>query len=228
MTALCNHVLKLAVLSAALALGAAAPARAAYYLPTLDPVYGGPYPTLGWRAVGQLYVPDACEAAIGAGAFVLTPFGPQPDASCATAKLDFVNVVFYDTAAPLVPIETLNFGTFLQDGLPASTEDDVTQELLEISYLGGNVVGLKTSLSLPLQAFNGLVGGSSYFSLNFSSANGRLVEFGIPNPGSFADAVSVTGQLGQFDITRVPEPGTLALVLAAGGLIGWRRRPVPR
>ena len=97
-----KKTLGLALLSGAIALGTAVPAQAALYLPTLDPAYGAAFPSLGWRATGLLYVPDACEAAIGLGAFALTSFGPQPDASCASAQLQGVTVEFYDTAAPLV------------------------------------------------------------------------------------------------------------------------------
>lgn len=225
-----HKTLGLACLSGFVALGSVAPAQAAYYIPTLDPAYGAAFPNLGWRAAGQLYVPDACEAAIGLGAFVLTPFGPLPDASCASAQLQSVTVSFYDTAAPPVTVETLNVGTFLWDSLPASTPDDVTQEMLQISYLGGDAVGLETSMSIPLLATHPLAGGgSSYFSLNFSSSNGRLVEFGTDAlPLTYADRSSVSTEKAVFSIQRVPEPGSLVLVLAAlvagAGATRLRRR----
>lgn len=212
-----KKTLGLALLSGFVALGSAMPAQAAYYIPTLDPAYGAVFPNLGWRAAGKLFVPDACEAAIGLGAFALTPFGPQPDASCALAQLEQVTVEFYDTAAPLVTVETLNLGTFLWDSLPANTVDDVTQEMLQISYLGGDAVGLETSMSIPLLATHPLAGGgTSYFSLNFSSSNGRLVEFGTNVlPLTYADRASVSTEDAVFSIQRIPEPGSLALVLTA-------------
>lgn len=214
-----KKTLGMALLSGFVALGSVVPAQAAYYIPTLDPAYGLAFPSLGWRAAGKLFVPDACEAAIGLGAFVLTPFGPQPDASCASAQLELVTVEFYNTGAPLVTIETLAIGTFLWDSLPANTADDVTQELLQISYLGGDAVGLETSLSIPLLATHPLAGaGSAYFSLNFSSTSGRLVEFSTDTlPLTYANRASVSTEDPVFNIRRIPEPGTLALVLAAIG-----------
>lgn len=214
----------LAVVSAAM-IGLAGAAQAAFVVVNADPPYGAAHPNLGWRASGALYVPDACVSFIGASAI---SFGLQalPDASCAGIQLQDVTLRLYDTANPLVTLETLNIGTYLPDSGPLGVATDVTQELLAVGFAGGQLTDFSTSLSLPLLASHPVAGGgSSRFSLEFSAVGARLVDLGLAgsayadrlSESAFAPEITISGFIADADYLRqVPEPGSL--VLALGGL----------
>ena len=155
----------------------------------------------------------------------------SPHASCSAAELQNVTLIFYNLAFPLVPVDTLSLGNFPLAALITTTVNDVTQELLSVSYLGGDAVGLSTSLSTPLAATSTEAGGPvpQFYSLDFDTSNplkGRVVQFISaaetafgPPPGT----VSFSTIPAEFNISRIPEPSTLALIIGVVGA-GFARR----
>ena len=230
---------------AGVALLALQPAQAAYVVVKADPVYGPAYPGLGWRATGALFVPDSCRTAVGGSTTTLTMAG---DALCAGALLQDVKIHFYNTADPATTIEILNVGTYTEDASPAAAGTDLTQELLSISFAGGDVSGLATSRSFAVLSYDLLAGnGTDSFALEFSVPGARLYSY---NPGGSGTGNAVTSQ-SQVEPTYtfsdwieddayvpeadepvvptprgVPEPGSAPLALAAVALaaLAARRR----
>lgn len=225
--------LKLALLGFAVAFGAVRTADAAYVVINADPVYGPAFPNLGWRATGAIYVPDACLASGppgGANAPIIIPVGGD----CADIRMQDVKVFFYDTSAPLTTIETLNIGTYLGDAPPPADANDNVQVLRDITFdVNDEVVDFSTSLSLQVQAFATLAGGgNSYFALEFSRYSSRLVSYrlvdGLYEQQSVSQATP-TVTLSPYIADRVylgtvPEPGSMALSLAALGAAMAARR----
>jgi len=250
-----EHVLKLrfgkslniALLACAATLSAAGPAEAAYVVIKADPTYGPAYPGLGWRASGALYVPDSCLAAVGSST---TTLAMASDSLCAGAQIENVKIHFYNTGDPATTIEILNVGIYAEDTGAPGNVTDVSQELLDLSFNGGLLTGLHTSLSLPVLSNDLLAGhGADWFSLEFSSPGSHLVSFanGTGTPNAFqsesqfepvytiGDWIADTAYVATPDeavvpTRAVPEPGSLGLVLGAvllaglAGLASRRRR----
>lgn len=235
--------LKRLMLAAAWAIGLASPAQAAYVVIKADPTYGPAYPGLGWRATGALYVPDACLTASGSGSTTLTM---ATDSVCAGAQIENVKIHFYNVANPSTTIEILNVGTYVEDAGTMASENDLTQELISLSFEDGQLSGLRTSLSTPVLSYDMLAGnGTDLFSLNFSSVGARLVSFDnadatsddIVSASQYKPTYTIGAWIADSDYvpladeavvpTRVvPEPGSVALVLAAivMAAAGSRRR----
>lgn len=215
--------LKLALLGCVIALGAARTADAAYVVINADPAYGPALPNLGWRASGAIYVPDAClqSGPTGGNAPNVFPF----NGNCATIQMQDVKVFFYDLGAPQVTIETLSIGTYQADPPPPDGALDITQKLRDVDFdSNGDITDFKSSLSFQVQAFHPLAGGpGSYFSLEFSRYSSRLVNYRLVEgayvqqsssqvtPGvTLSEYIADSVYLG-----TVPEPGSMALTLAA-------------
>lgn len=219
-----GKALRALVAASAAAIGLVGAAQAAFVVVNADPPYGAAYPNLGWRAAGALYVPDACVSFIGASNTTLNLLA-VPNPVCAGIRLQDVTVSLYDIANPVLTLETLNVGTYLADSGAASFADEVSQELIDISFAGGQVVGFSSSLSLPALA-NALLagGGNNRFSLEFSSFGARLVDLGAAGT-TYADRLSESAFAPEITIGRfiddevylrqLPEPGSFVLALAA-------------
>lgn len=228
---------------AAFALLLAAPAsQAALYTLGYDPDYP-PIPGLAWRATAELFVPNLCAAVVGTqtlnGGSPLLPAQNDFSAVADCAGIKLANTVLYahQSGNPVNVYDTLNIGDFLADVNADSSPgfSIETQEIYEVEFLAGEVVDFKTSMSLRLAAptvdavFN--PGDSFYFMLSLgatpSGVSLRNIEFGEPSTASAVGRSYVgTGDPTlQIMFNRVPEPGSLALVLGAlGGAAAFSRR----
>ena len=222
-------------------------AQATLYKLVYDPDYPA-IPGLAWYATADLLVPDLCRSAVGTqtlnGGSALLP--PQNDfsavADCAGIRLENAVLHLHQSGNPLNVYDQLNIGTYLADtnGDSSPGFSVETQEIYEVDFVAGEVVDFKTSMSLRLAApnvdtvFN--PGDSFYFMLSLgATAPGvtmRNIEAGEPSTASTVGRsyLGATDPTLQITITRIPEPASLALVLAALGgaaVVSRRSRAAP-
>lgn len=215
--------------AAGLALGMAGQAQAAAYVGTWDPAFGGNFTNLGWAGSVRFDVPDACLA-LGSASFV--------NVECQTAQLTAATVVLYDMVHPNLT-DALDFSTLLR--------------LYDVSVAGGDVVGVDIGFDFlqpfsPLQPAGTLNDGdvAAFYKdygymlgVNGDTATLRAfstdVVLGIdqlggqcPFDGDHAVCFSETSPTVSF--SRIPEPGALALTVAALSAAGAaaRRRRQPQ
>ena len=209
---------RLAVLAAALA----GSAQAATYSGVWDPTYGSPFTGLGWRGTATYFVPDTCEP-LGTATIYNVP------ACSGNAIVTAAQVELYDDTAfgdPTVAtlifnpasmiIGTLAYVSGQLDQLTTSTSNYVNPvEDLWAFGVGSNVefalffdINEDPSLSGPRLAWRSC---SSYY---LASNYEPTCSSGINDAGQFTP---------QFEVTRVPEPGTLALACLALLALSTRR-----
>ena len=226
-----NQFLRAAVASLVLATGLQTPASAILITGAWDPVYGEPFNTapdvLGWRGNATFEIPDACVAA-----------GLVTSAACAGMKLDSAQVTFYDVLGGGATVETLDYTTSDLSGFAVSfdTAGNIlsltsaffaprfpTSEFAEIDnyafllHFVGSGVQMYHSLDVDLGALDLFV-------------PPKLCLTGIPgfvcgHSGTFSDGSAPPGPVA-VTFTRVPEPGSMALLLAAGLaaiVAAWRK-----
>lgn len=208
---------------AVLSIVVGAPAHAAVYSGIWDPPYGSPFTNLGWRGTATYFVPDTC---LPGGTVIVDNYSGCGGAAAVTSA----QVEFYDTTAGLNPpsIATLVFN-------PASLVVD------DLNFVGGQLTGLSTwggsdyvDPTVNLAAYG--VGSNTEFTLFFTLADGPRL--GWKDCGYYGYATThyyepecsfgtndiVNFPVTDFTITRIPEPGTLALATLA--LLGLAPRRV--
>jgi hypothetical protein len=226
--------------ASALLLASVAPAQAAVYTGKWDPVFGAPFsPTelgagneLAWTATATLVVPDSCLTVGGGNAIIDFSTLPNCDGGGTRAFLS-AKIEFYNALSPtnLAQQETLVF-------------QEALFEIEKLHVVAGEIVGVQTDTTAPVRAMNAIAGGGAYwfqpiFGLgagiggSFDTFVLYQKDLSTSTTTSFQSATNAlaAGQKSQFkatDITFVrvvPEPGSMALVLAALGA-GWavRRR----
>ena len=207
-----RSVLSVLLLGAATALGTTGSARAATYTGHYDPAYGGIFPQLGWEASALFDVPDACLA-IGNGTNI------PISGACAGFDVLSAEVSFYNVANP---------GTILN-----SYALDPNVIVNGINIAGGHLAGIDTGFFdffIPQLDIAG--GGAFGFSLILFGGNQAQLIFAnpaqtspgcafLPVPGAHC-GISENAATGVF--APVPEPETLALMLAGLGAIGISAR----
>lgn len=230
----------LRVAAATLALGCLASAQAAVYTGRWDPIFGSPFGEaelgagnkLAWTATATLVVPDSCLAVGGGNAIIDFEDTPNcdPGGSRAflSAKIEFYNAEDPNNASQQ---ETLVF-------------EEALFNIERLHVVNGDIAGVETDAIAPVRAMNAIAGGGAYwfqpiFGLG-AAVGGSFDTYVLyqndlgSSPGEplFQTATNAMalGQKSQFpadDIvfTRVvPEPGSLALVLAAALGAGWAAR----
>jgi hypothetical protein len=208
--------LRLLSLAAAALCGSA---HAAYYVGTWDPTFGSPFdtPTLGWRGQATFFVPNACVAAL-AGPGINEDF-------CSGASVTAASVDFYDVNEAGQP--TRVSASFAKTPPP--------WDVYYLRYDNNALVGVVSDWSDPTTI--GTNANSTYlgianveFSLKFDLNTVPSIDSvrpqAIQTPGEGPRLYWFDPECGEcggyndpriplnFTITPVPEPGTVALMLA--------------
>ena len=210
-----RRALSSVLLAAAASIGGAGAAHAAVYSGTWDPAYGGIFPSLGWRASALFDVPDACLA-IGNGTNV------PISGACSGFDVLSAEVSFYNVANPATTLQSY------------ALDPNVIVNGIDIA--NSKLVGVDSGFFDFFVSDLPIAGGGKYsFSLLLYGGNQAQLIHAFPqetSPGCAflpvpgADCgVSANAATGVF--APIPEPETLALMLAglgAVGLAGRRRR----
>jgi hypothetical protein len=226
-----TQFLRAAAASVVLAAGLQSPASAILISGAWDPVYGAPFDTapdvLGWRGNATFEIPDACVAA-----------GLVTSSSCAGMKLDSAQVTFYDVLGGGTTLETFNY-----------TSADLNKFAVSFDA-AGNILSLTSDFFAPRFPTSEFAEIDDYaFLLHFVAGGVQMyhsldadlgkIDLFIPPklclagiPG-FVCGYSGTNSGGgeppapvAITFVRVPEPVSMALLLAAGlaaVVAGWRR-----
>lgn len=212
--------LKLALLGGVAVLGLARTADAAVIVINADPVYGAQLPGLSWRAVGALYIPDACLAiaqfvnTFPPGWLPALPVNPltvnfgEIDPVCGTSKIQGVQLQFYESNTNTV-VDTLNIADYTADNGDANSNHDLLiGELISFTLQNGQLAGFGTTLSAPVHA--PLVGsGDHCFALEFSSATARV------------ESLNYNAASGQCGTSINPRPPADALNPLTRATVSW-------
>jgi hypothetical protein len=191
-------------------------ARAAVFVGSFDPAFGPLIPNLGFRGQGTFFIPDACLSLTG-----FVTFADCPGMSITSGFIDF-----YDTRSTPPPPTLVS-----QSYVPPP------QDLIEILLSGGNLLGVETDAIGPkfVDVPDTFVEGRSIFAGNtwLEFQDGHLFD-GQGNPaGAYllacpGDGCGVSNanrsNTAITTFTRVPEPGSIGLVVTALAIVAFVRR----
>ena len=214
-----------ALLVAASAVGTWSSAQAATYHGVWDPPFGSPFNNLGWAGEADFFVPDGCEA-IGATFGFVFNATCAPQAVVSSAQVTLTNLT--TNAATTLVFTPSSMHIFALDYTAGNLTDLITDNsnFIDPTTTLGGAFNFNTEFSL----FFDLGGphlmwrecGSSYssetlYATNYSTydSSSQHCRYGVNDSRNFPP---------EFTITRVPEPGTLAL--ACLGLLGLAPRRV--
>ena len=193
-------------------------AHAVQFVGEWDPAFGSPFTELGWRGEATFEIPAACLSLNG------NVWNNDP-CSANGMKILSAEVEFYDLDTPLVTAETLFFN------IPSTT-------VLSMTVTGGVLSGVNGLFPYFGTSFLPIAG-SSDFQLSFVDLSSflnlepfailyfqnRQCPTNVKCLTSGFSAIQTEGGGNTFMTFRaVPEPGSLALMLPALGLLALVRR----
>lgn len=203
-------------------------AHAVQFVGEWDPAFGSPFTELGWRGEATFEIPAACLSLNG------NVWNNDP-CSANGMKILSAEVEFYDLDTPSVTAETLFFD------IPSTT-------VLSMTVTGGVLSGVN-GLFPYFRPSNLAIAGHSDFQLSFVDLTpGLAAIFGQPEDpfallayilpscdhgflfckafgkAGFSDVQTAGGGDTFLTFRAVPEPGSLALMLPALGLLALVRR----
>lgn len=201
------------LLSAVGVLGLVGPSRATLYVGTFDPAFGPGVPNLGFRGEGTFFVPDAC---------LLLPDGFVSNAHPCSAGAMSMNSAFvelYDLAVPLATVDTAVFAP-------------PPLALIGVEILANSLIGVFSFVEGPVAVIvPGIYTGNLWLEfrdIGEAGPNAAYIYTCDPdNEGCDSSSVSNPAEV---TFTRIPEPNTVALLLAAlgAGVAAKRRRDLNR
>jgi len=218
-------------------------ANAASYVGSWDPAFSSAFPDLGWRGEAVFEIPDACLAIDGV--YVNSNLLNSNPSNCADGgglKIKSAEVEFYDVSAPNIVLDTLYFvepsATITMEvkdgdlfGVIGAFLTFDSSSIPLISQWGWQGAGATFGLGFVQSPFPGgeyfaQMGWVQYRTCNFYSYSFGCKQFGVSDLENQSGSSFLTfRQIG----LEVPEPGSLALLLpAVGMLVAFRRRkPAP-
>jgi hypothetical protein len=233
MTSRLERAVRAVALAAALFCGLSQ-AHAAVYRGAWDPAFGSPFTTgdgfafnLGWRGEATFVVPDSC---VPSGSGFVDFLWPNP---CGTPQIRDAFVELYNVADAGNTLETINFGFSPTAVLRLRFDDGNLTGLLSwfssIEFSDTTDTWLSLAFALPPLTPEPGYSGPVLFSKSWECQEVRTV-LGMRNHCSLNIDVSDVsgGNAPTFVITRVPEPGTLALLASALLAVGVLARTRPQ
>lgn len=206
-------------------------AHAVQFVGEWDPAFGSPFPNLGWRGEATFEIPAACLSLNG------NVWNNDP-CSANGMKILSAEVEFYDLDTPSVPAETLLF-------------DIPSTSVLSMTVSGGLLTGVNGLFPYFVSSSLNIAGNSdfqlSFVDLTPGLANllGQpedpfaLLAYILPSCNHGFTVCMIFGKAGFSEVQAggsggggntfmtfraVPEPGSLALMLPALGLLALVRR----
>ena len=208
-----RKILTAAAVCATLTVAAVGPAHATYVVGSWDPAYGAPFTNLGWRGTTTSDIPDNCLA--------LGPVGTvlNNGTACSLMTVVSAQVEFYDLRdTSQTTVDTLNFIDLTVSSIFLDTQTGALRGLSLVSL--GSVLST-TPLASP---GNGV---QAYFSLELvtlKSGDSRARLRWGPNSDAGSGSNDDALYPASVSVRVVPEPGSLALALAAfAALAGFSR-----
>ena len=201
-----RKVLTAAAVCATLTVAAVGPAHATYVVGSWDPAYGVPFTNLGWRGTSTSDIPADCLALGNVGTVL------NNGLSCPLMSVVSAQVEFYDlTDITQTTVDTLDFGTAV--AVSSIFLDTETGALRGLGLRSLNSVLSTTPLARP-----GGTGVQAYFSLELvtlTSGDSRARLHWGPTSSTESGSNDEARYPASVDVRVVPEPGSLALALAA-------------
>lgn len=212
-------------------IAASVPSGAAVFRGIWDPSFGAPYPDLGWQGSADFFVPDACLLVETDTWFA--------DGACGDMSLLAATIQLYDVSVGnSVILDTVTFAP------PPVAPDPVLGVFVQVIGGTATVTGVDTSIFGPQFGSAASAGYEGNLWLEFVSGQMPPPDLFLASVASALDPVFLHACLPEdsepalcsspettstgADVTfqRIPEPGSIALVLAAL-TAAWllRRRP---
>ena len=204
-----------AVFAAAGALGSATTAQAVVFGLEFDPSFGGSFGDLGFRGSAEVFIPDNCMLATGFTLNTDACSGGQMQMQSASVEL----YRFGGVNPPTIATAVFTAAQLLNQVNAADIQFDPDTQRNELVGLDTNLIG--EQIVNVTDGFGTIYQGPIWlFFTAFSDP--AFIVLGDCSEGCFPD-LSLTSNPATVTFIRIPEPGTLALLLGACGA-GWLAR----
>ena len=213
-----RKILTAATACATLTVAAMGSAHATYVVGSWDPAYGAPFANLGWRGTSTSDIPADCLALGNVGTVL------NNGAACSLMSVVSAQVEFYDlTDINQTTVDTLDFSAAV--AVSSIFLDTVTGALGGLGLMTLAPVLSTTSLAVTggLQAYYSL----ELVTLSSGTTRARLYWTTDPHREKVMGMNDERLYPASVNLRVVPEPGSLALALAALAALGGLSRFSP-